>query len=254
MGWQPDCTLSNERDFTNVPSWLLELRDLSLRLGGEEILAGIDLEIAPGEFHALLGANGAGKSSLAYSIMGCNGYQPWRGQLLFEGRDIKHLPIHERARLGITLAWQEPARFEGISIRDYLCVSGCSDAAVYLAQAGLDPARYLTRPLDRTLSGGERKRVELAAVAAMRPKLAILDEPAAGIDLLSLDDIVRVIEKMNRTGAAVLLITHQDSVAMHAQRGSQLQGGRIVRTGPAGAVIESYKSQRSAYAEYGSCS
>lgn len=237
-----------------MPSWLLEVRDLSLRLGGEEILAGIDLEIAPGEFHALLGANGAGKSSLAYSIMGCDGYRPWRGQILFEGRDITNLPIHERAHLGITLAWQEPARFEGISIRDYLCVSGCSDAAVYLAQVGLDPARYLTRPVDRTLSGGERKRVELAAVAAMRPRLAILDEPAAGIDLLSIDDIVRVIEKMNRTGAAVLLITHQDSVAMHAQRGSQLHGGRIVSTGPAGTVIDSYKSQGSAYAEYGSCS
>lgn len=241
-----------ERDFTNVASRLLEVRDLSLRLGSEEILSGIELAIAPGEFHALLGSNGAGKSSLAYSIMGCEGYRPWRGQILFDGFDITNLPVHERARLGITLAWQEPARFEGISIHDYLCVSGCSDPAAYLATVGLDPARYLTRPVDRTLSGGERKRVELAAVAAMRPKVAILDEPAAGIDLLSLDDIVRVIEKMNRDGAAVLLITHQETVAAHAQRGSQLSGGRIVCTGPAGDVIENYKSQGGAYA--GSCS
>lgn len=237
-----------------MPSCLLEVRDLSLRLGGEEILAGIHLEIAPVEFHALLGANGAGKSSLAYSIMGCDGYRPWRGQILFDGRDIANLPIHERARLGITLAWQEPARFEGLSIRDYLCVSGCSNAAGYLTQVGLDPARYLTRPVDRTLSGGERKRVELAAVAAMRPRLAILDEPAAGIDLLSLGEIVRVIEKMNRDGAAVLLITHQDTVAMHAHRGSQLRGGRIVSTGPVGTVIESYKLQGNDYAGCVACS
>lgn len=231
-----------------MPSWLLEVRELSLRLGAGDILSGIDLAIGAGEFHTVLGANGSGKSSLAYSIMGCEGYHPSRGQILFEGRNITNLPIHERARLGITLAWQEPARFEGISIRDYLCISGCSDPDVYLAQVGLDPARYLMRPVDRTLSGGERKRVELAAVAAMRPRLAILDEPAAGIDLLSLDDIVRMIEKMNREGAAVLLITHQDAVAIHAQRGSQMRYGRIISTGPAAAMIESYKSQRSTYA------
>ena len=141
------------------------------------------------------------------------------------------------------MAWQEPARFEGLSVRDYLEVgSRNGHPAEYLARVGMDPERYLHRPVDRTLSGGERKRVELAAVAAMRPRLAILDEPAAGIDLLSLADIVAVIEAMNRDGAAILLITHQEAVAARAHRASQISGGRIVRRGEALQVIENYKS------------
>ena len=224
---------------------LLEVKDLSLRLGGEEVLSGINLTIQPGEFHALLGSNGAGKSSLAYTLIGCEGYRPSRGEILFDGVNISELAMHQRARLGITLAWQEPARFEGISIRAYLAVgnSGAEPRAL-LAQVGLEADKYLARPVDRTLSGGERKRVELAAVAAMQPRLAILDEPAAGIDLLSLDDIVRVIEAMNGNGTAVLLIAHEESVAVHAHRASQLCGGRIVCSGATAEVIESYKSRR----------
>lgn len=233
---------------------LLEVKDLSLRLGGEEVLSGIDLTIASGEFHALLGSNGAGKSSLAYAIIGCEGYRPSRGEVHFEGANITNLPMHKRAKLGITLAWQEPARFEGISIRSYIAVGNrAADPKAALTQVGLDPARYLGWPVDRTLSGGERKRVELAAVAAMQPRLVILDEPAAGIDLLSLDDIVRVIESMNRHGAAVLLITHQEAVAIHGHGASQLCGGRIVCQGPVAHVIENYKSRRCRHCDGSTC-
>lgn len=222
---------------------LLEVRGLALRLGGVAILDGIDLTVNAGEIHALLGTNGAGKSSLAFAVMGCDGYRPDVGRMEFDGRDLDCLPMYERARLGITLAWQEPARFEGLSVRDYLAVGiRNGQPAEYLARVGLDPERYLHRPVDRSLSGGERKRVELAAVAAMRPRLAILDEPAAGIDLLSLADIVGVIEAMNRGGAAILLITHQESVAARAHRASQICGGRIVCRGESRRVIENYKS------------
>lgn len=222
---------------------LLEVRGLALRLGGETILRDIDLTVHAGEIHALVGANGAGKSSLAYAVMGCDGYRPDVGRMEFDGRDLSGMPMYERARLGITLSWQEPARFEGLSVRDYLAVGiRNGQPAEYLARVGLDPERYLHRPVDRSLSGGERKRVELAAVAAMRPRLAILDEPAAGIDLLSLAEVVGVIEAMNRCGAAILLITHQESVAARAHRASQISGGRIVCRGEARRVIENYKS------------
>jgi Fe-S cluster assembly ATP-binding protein len=224
---------------------LLAVRHLSLALGGQSVLDGVNLAVAPGEIHALLGANGAGKSSLAYAIMGCEGYAPDSGDLLFAGERINELPLHERARRGITLAWQEPARFEGLAAHHYLALGGGQvDAAHCLNQVGLPPREYLFRPVDKTLSGGERKRIELAAVLAMRPKLAILDEPAAGIDLLSLDEIVGVIEALNRAGAAILLITHQENVAAHAHRASQLCGGRIVDSGPTAEVIEHYKARR----------
>jgi Fe-S cluster assembly ATP-binding protein len=224
---------------------LLELRNLSLTLGGQPVIDGVNLAIAPGEIHALLGANGAGKSSLAYAIMGCEGYALDAGEILFAGERINALPLHERARRGITLAWQEPARFEGLAAHHYLALGGTRvDAARCLDQVGLAPWEYLFRPVDKTLSGGERKRIELAAVLAMQPKLAILDEPAAGIDLLSLDEIVGVIEALNRAGAAILLITHQENVAAHAHRASQLCGGRIVDSGATAEVIEHYKARR----------
>lgn len=224
---------------------LLELQDLSLTLGQRRVLAEIDLRIARGEIHALIGANGAGKSSLAYAVMGCEDYRPQQGTILFEGQCIDELPIQVRARLGITLAWQEPARFEGLRVGDYLMLGAPNgDPVTALESVGLSPAEYLDRPLDKTLSGGERKRIELAAIITMRPKLAILDEPAAGIDMLSLDDLVAAIQAMKRAGSTILLITHIEQVAARADRASQLCGGRIVCQGETHAVIENYKARR----------
>lgn len=223
---------------------LLRIAGVRLELQGRPILDGLDLELAPGEIHGLLGANGSGKSSLAYAVMGCEGYRPGAGEIVFEGRRIDDLPIHERARLGITLAWQEPARFEGLSVRDYLRVAKHTvDVEDCLRRVGLDPEEYADRAVDKTLSGGERKRVELAAVLAMRPKLAILDEPTAGIDLLSLDALIAVIEALKAGGSTVLLITHQAEVAAHADRASQLCGGRIVCQGDTARVLEYYRKR-----------
>ena len=223
---------------------LLRMHGVRLELQGKTVLDGLDLELASGEIHGLLGANGSGKSSLAHAIMGCEAYHPSAGEIVFEGRRIDDLPMHERARLGITLAWQEPARFEGLGIRDYLRIGqSAADVNDCLRRVGLDPDDYADRAVDKTLSGGERKRVELAAVLAMRPKLAILDEPTAGIDLLSLDALVDVIEALKTAGSTVLLITHQAEVAAHADRASQLCGGRIVCQGETARVLEHYRKR-----------
>ena len=223
---------------------LLELRHISLRLNGRPVLQDVELSLYPGEIHALLGANGSGKSSLAYCIMGCGGYRPENGEMLFDERYIAELPIHVRARLGISLAWQEPARFEGLTVAEYLALGSTgSSAAECLDRVGLPANEYLSRMVDKTLSGGERKRVELAALLAMGPKLAILDEPTAGVDMLSLGEIISVIESFRETGSAVLLITHQEELAAHADRASQLCGGRIVFGGSPEEVVAHYKAR-----------
>ncbi|MCU0736095.1 MAG: ATP-binding cassette domain-containing protein [Methylotetracoccus sp.] len=221
---------------------LLNLCGVCLELHGRAVLNELNMELPAGEIHALLGANGAGKSSLAYLIMGCTGYQPSGGEILFDGQRLNPLPIQSRARLGITLAWQEPARFDGLTVRDYLRIAAHgNEVEECLMRVGLDPALYLGRAVDKTLSGGERKRIELAAVLAMRPKLAILDEPTAGIDLLSLDGVVGSIEAMMASGSTVLLITHQADVAAHAERASQICGGRIVCQGKTPDVLANYQ-------------
>ncbi|MBI5495053.1 MAG: ATP-binding cassette domain-containing protein [Deltaproteobacteria bacterium] len=211
----------------------LHVRDLACVINGRHVLRGLDLDVREGEIHALIGANGSGKSTLAFILMGCDGYAATAGVTRFKGTDLAPLAIHERARLGMTLAWQQPAQFEGITVREYLGLrrSGV-DPAWALAQVGLDPGRCLDRSVDRTLSGGERQRIELASVLAMKPDLAILDEPTAGIDLLSMAQILAIIRALRDGGGAVLLITHQEEVALAADRASVLDDGRIRHTGP----------------------
>ena len=160
---------------------ILQVEDLWLRRNGSDILHGVNLELKAGQVHVLLGLNGSGKSSLAYTIMGCEGYTPDSGRILFDGQDLAGRSITERAQMGITLAWQEPARFEGIPIGKYVGLGtkqASKEQVTQMLEAVSLPAKYYGyRPADQTLSGGERKRVELASVYAMRPRLAILDEP-----------------------------------------------------------------------------
>lgn len=215
-----------------MASLLLEIHSLTFKVTHQTILDRLDLAIAPQEIHALLGANGSGKTTLAYVLMGCEGYAPTAGHILFDGTNLLALKMDERARLGITLAWQEPARFEGVTIREYLTLGHpeCASEPA-LRRVGLDPERYLARRADKALSGGERHRVELASVLMMKPRLAILDEPAAGIDMLSINHIIGIIRTLKEEGGSVLLITHQEEVALVADRASQLCAGRIVFSG-----------------------
>ena len=211
---------------------LLKIENLSLRRNGRDILWNINLKIQPGEIHGLLGLNGSGKSSLAYTLMGCSGYEPDEGRVEFDGQDITHSSITERSRLGITLAWQEPARFEGLPTGAYLALgTGKTDEekiSKALEAVALPPLSYLKRSVNHTLSGGERKRIELAAVFAMHPKLAILDEPDSGVDTLSMSDISNLIKKMSEQGTAVLLITHRDEMINVADSASLMCQGNIV--------------------------
>lgn len=224
---------------------LLELCSISYSASGREILTGLTLSIKAGEVHALLGTNGTGKSTLAYMIMGCHEYCPASGDIYFAGTRINDLSIYERARLGICLAWQEPARFEGLRVRDYLTLgSTAEEPEAALSLVGLEASLYLNRMVDRSLSGGERKRIELASVLALRPKLAILDEPDSGIDMLSTDYIIRVLDTLRSGGSAVLLITHRNEIAAAADRASQICGGRIVSTGSPDQVATFFKSKK----------
>jgi Fe-S cluster assembly ATP-binding protein len=223
---------------------LLRIEDLTLRREGRDILDGICLAVRPGELHGLLGENGSGKSSLAYATMGCADYRPDRGRIHFAGVEITGLGITDRARLGLTLAWQEPARFEGRSVSDYLATGMREPDAERLREVleavNLAPARYLHRHVDRALSGGERKRIELAAVIAMQPRLAILDEPDSGIDVLTLADVTAVIRQLADRGTAVLLITHRDETLAAADAASLLRSGRVVATGDPREVRAAY--------------
>ncbi len=215
---------------------LLEINDLHLTRDGREILRGLSLQVEAGQVHALLGLNGSGKSSLAYVLMGCEGYSPDSGQISFDGQDLTRLSITERARLGVTLAWQEPARFEGIPVGKYVGLGLPKPASREKVVAALDavslPAKvYGYRAADHTLSGGERKRVELASVYAMRPRLAILDEPDSGIDVLSLGDVEALIRRLAAEGSSVLLITHREELAAIADVASLMCAGSIVFSG-----------------------
>jgi Fe-S cluster assembly ATP-binding protein len=234
---------------------ILEVKELVYERGRKRILHNLSLSLEAGEVHALLGTNGTGKSTMAYLIMGCSGYQPAAGRILFEGRDVTHLKVHERAQLGIALAWQEPARFEGLSVRDYLSLGRRApiDPSRCLEMVGLPAEPFLGRMVDRSLSGGERKRIELASIPALRPKLAILDEPDTGIDLLSTQDIIDVIDFLRADGATVFLITHRQEIAMIADRASLICSGKIACTGQPTKVVEFYKSRKCLTCEWTGC-
>lgn len=227
-----------------MPSPLLDIRNLTFEVDGQLILDQLDLTIETGEIHALLGANGSGKTTLAYALMGCEGYTPSAGSILFNGVDLLPLKMHERAKLGLTLAWQEPARFEGVTVREYLGLGKPeSDPGPALQLVGLSPDRYVNRRVDKALSGGERHRIELASVLSMKPKLAILDEPSAGIDMLSITHIIGIIHALKEGGGSVVLITHQEEVALIADRASQLCAGRIIFSGKPREVVDHFRGR-----------
>jgi len=224
---------------------VLEIKNLAYVAGNKKILDDFSLTIEASEVHALLGTNGTGKSTLAYLIMGCEGYRPTSGKIVFDGKAINNLNIHERAQLGITMAWQEPVRFEGITVRNYLTFKNKeADPSFYLEMVGLHTELYLHRMVDKSLSGGERKRIELASILALNPRLAILDEPDSGIDMLSTQDIINVINVFKKNGSSVLLITHREEIALIADNASQMCWGKIVCSGNPERVAEYYKSRK----------
>lgn len=222
---------------------MLRAENLRLTLNGRHVINGLNFEVKDGMIHGLLGVNGTGKTTLANLLMGI--CFPDEGSIIFQGQDITRRSISERAKMGISLAWQEPARFEGLSVREYLSLRrelSLEEIESYLWTVGLHPAEYLNRAVDATLSGGERKRVELASVMAIKPRLAILDEPDSGIDVLSLPHIMNGIAEMGKQGSSVLLITHSEEAIRAAEEVWVACDGRIINTGQPQEICEWFKS------------
>ncbi|MCD6502582.1 ABC transporter ATP-binding protein [bacterium] len=226
---------------------ILQIKDLTLSLGGKNVLDGLNIDLEEGHIHALVGPNGTGKSTTAYAIMGLDGYRHFEGDILFDGKSIKNLSIDERARLGITLAWQEPARYEGLKIRSFIKASAKdkSEASIRsaLEKVDIDPEKYLERSLDKTLSGGERKKIELASILAMQPRLVVLDEPDSGIDVASLQKIFEALKYFKDNGATVVLITHSLEVLKHAEHAFLLCNGSIFDEGNADSMSRYFKNK-----------
>ncbi|SFL30538.1 ABC transporter ATP-binding protein [Halanaerobium salsuginis] len=231
-------------------SKLLEIKDLHLKINEAEILRGMEFSLAKGEVFALIGPNGCGKSTFAYTLMGLNNYQPQSGEMIFKGEKINDLKINQRAQRGITLAWQEPARYQGVTVREFLSLGLKSrDKEVTenklreaLDQVAINPAQYLDRFVDRSLSGGERKRIELASLILMEPECIILDEPDSGVDIVALNNIANVINYFKKSGSGILLITHSEEMLEYADRAALVCAGEIIREGAPSAISDYFKS------------
>lgn len=224
---------------------ILEVKNLTLELDGNRILDDLSMDFWEGHVHAVVGPNGAGKTTLANTIMGLSGYRDFTGDIIFDGKSIAELDIDERARRGITLGWQEPARFEGLLLKDYITASAGNSEGIedVLERVGLSPSTYIDRAVDSTLSGGERKKIELASILAMKPRIAILDEPDSGIDVESLERIFDAVRILREEGTTVILITHSQAVLKHAEHAFLLCCGRLQEKGVT-SEIEKYFGEK----------
>ncbi len=225
----------------------LKIKDVSLTIEGSRILNGVDINIEDNRVYALVGPNGAGKSSLAFAIIGLDGYTDIDGDILFNDESLKGLDVHERAERGITLAWQEPARFEGLTVRQFIQASASEDSdetpESALEKVGMDPEEYLDRAVDTSLSGGERKKVELASILAMEPELVLLDEPDSGIDVASLEKIFDGIELLKDKGTTVILITHSSTALEQAEYAYLMCCGAVVDQGEVSKIGEYFEEK-----------
>ena len=216
---------------------MLKIENLNYKVGNKVILNKINLKIQPNDIFAIIGPNGAGKSTLSSIIMGLI-KDNIEGKIYFENKLINNLEIFERARLGMTMAPQQVADFEGITIEEYLDLSKkyainnwFNDKEEILKLVGLNPRRYLKRYVDNSLSGGERKRVELASILFLGPKFVILDEIDSGIDFTSIEDIGKILHILKDKGSTILMITHNEKLLDYAQKAALLCNGQIVKVG-----------------------
>ena len=219
---------------------MLELKNLVFEVpaddgGTKRIIDDLSLTIPDDRFTVITGPNGGGKSTLAKLIMGIE--KPTSGQIIFDGTDITDLSITERANLGIGYGFQQPARFKGMKVKKLLDIAAgrklpmlaCNE---YLAKVGLCSAAYLTREVDKSLSGGEVKRIEIATILARRGQLMIFDEPEAGIDLWSFARLTETFEQIHREGAATMvIISHQERIIKLADEIVVIAGGQIAHRG-----------------------
>lgn len=210
---------------------MLELKNISFTRENRNILNDINLKLDTDQFIVVTGPNGSGKSTLAKIIMGIE--KPDKGQVLFDGKDITKMSIDERANLGISYAFQQPVKFKGITVYDLLKLASGEDinkatACNMLSKVGLCAKEYVEREVNSSLSGGELKRIEIATVAVRKSKLTIFDEPEAGIDLWSFQNLIKVFENMRKTTkGATLIISHQERILNIADKIVLMNAGKI---------------------------
>ena len=225
---------------------MLELKDISFEVAGEkehkDIIRGINLKIDEKKFVVITGPNGGGKSTLAKLIVGIE--KPTSGKIYFNGEDITDKSITERAKMGISYAFQQPVRFKGIQVLDLIRIASgkkmsAADACVYLSEVGLCAKDYINREVNGSLSGGELKRIEIATVLARGTQLSVFDEPEAGIDLWSFQNLIQVFERMQeRTkDGSILVISHQERILNIADEIVVIKDGQIAAHGPKDEIL-----------------
>ena len=214
---------------------MLELQNVSYILpDGHAILRDVNLSIGE-RFVAVTGPNGSGKSTLAKLIAGI--YTPSSGKILLEGEDITNLSVTDRAKAGISFAFQQPVRFKGITVKDLITIAAgkkinFSETCAYLSEVGLCAKNYVNREVDASLSGGELKRIEIAMINARGTKFSVFDEPEAGIDLWSFNNLIEVFRRMyDRTKGTILIISHQERILDIADRIVVVSGGTVSASG-----------------------
>ena len=224
---------------------MLELKNVSYSAGEEnggvkDILTDVSLQVS-GRFVAITGPNGGGKSTLAKLVAGI--IKPTSGSIWFDGQDITDLGVTERAKLGISYAFQQPVRFKGIRVYDLLQYAAgrkitVGEACEYLSRVGMCARDYVHREVNASLSGGELKRIEIATILARGTKLSLFDEPEAGIDLWSFSNLIAVFEKMyEEINGSILIISHQERILEIADKIVVIAGGRITEEGPKDEIM-----------------
>ena len=207
----------------------------------KNIIDHMDLVIPDGKFVVITGPNGGGKSTLAKTIMGINHISS--GRLLFDGEDITAKNITERAKLGISFAFQQPVHFKGIKVIDLLRLAtgkniSKDSACEYLSKVGLCAREYINREVNNSLSGGELKRIEIATVLARGTKFSIFDEPEAGIDIWSFQNLIQVFENIRKTvQGTVLIISHQDRILNIADEIVVIENGKVAKQGAKADIL-----------------
>ena len=214
---------------------MLELKDVCFARDGKQILDNVNLKIDDKKFVVITGPNGGGKSTIAKMIMGIE--KPDSGKIFFNGEDITEKSISERANLGIGFAFQQPVRFKGITVEDLMDLSvgrktNFVEKCDILSSVGLCSKDYLKREINSSLSGGELKRIEIATVVARGTSLSIFDEPEAGIDLWSFNNLIEVFENMSKTiQGSIVIISHQERILNIADQVILIEKGKVKEIG-----------------------
>ncbi len=225
---------------------MLELKNITFNADNEGqsigIVRDVSLTVEDNKFVVITGPNGGGKSTLAKIVAGI--IKNTSGQIFFDGEDITEKNITERARMGIGFAFQQPVRFKGMTVIDILRIAAgknlsVAEACNYLSEVGLCAKDYIDREINASLSGGELKRIEIATVLARDVKLALFDEPEAGIDLWSFNNLIRIFENMrrDRSGRSIIVISHQERILNIADEIIVIADGKIVKQGSRDIIL-----------------